>query len=294
MILNRMEECLKSFSERFGFKKPREALQLESMDGELRTALWNWMYVFVFKGVSANDVYWKSDESAYSSIYFTWAQILKRPLDALPGVGHDVSRKFREIVSTGEFHQVYSVVEGLLHKHVAVNNSERDNAISALNYTLDREGSGYRYVGSELVPITSPLELEAIDQAMNALGRFDPAKRHIERALQLLSDRKAPDYRNSIKESISAVEASCRVILGEPKVTLADALRAMDVAGIKFHPAFREGLTRLYGYTSDKGGIRHALSDEVTPSASEARFMLVTCSAFMNLLIEQDASRRSA
>jgi len=41
----------------------------------------------------------------------------------------------------------------------------------------------------------------------------------------------------------------------------------------------------LYGYTSDSGGIRHALSDEdVTPTFEDAKFMLVSCSAFINYL----------
>ena len=42
----------------------------------------------------------------------------------------------------------------------------------------------------------------------------------------------------------------------------------------------------LYGYTSNENGIRHALTENNTNATiNEARFMLVTCSAFVNYLI---------
>ena len=42
-----------------------------------------------------------------------------------------------------------------------------------------------------------------------------------------LADRKQPDYRNSIKESISAVEAICALITGQERADLNTALRAL-------------------------------------------------------------------
>ncbi len=44
--------------------------------------------------------------------------------------------------------------------------------------------------------------------------------------------------------------------------------------------AFRQ----LYGYTSDANGIRHALLDESNLDFEDAKFMLVSCSAFINYL----------
>ncbi|MEB7145202.1 hypothetical protein NEM79_21265, partial [Escherichia coli] len=46
--------------------------------------------------------------------------------------------------------------------------------------------------------------------------------------------------------------------------------------------------SQLYGYTSDQGGICHALTEEdVNPTLAEAKFMLVTCSAFSNYLLSK-------
>jgi hypothetical protein len=45
-----------------------------------------------------------------------------------------------------------------------------------------------------------------------------------------------------------------------------------------------QGFKNLFRYTSDEDGVRHAAKDEPTVSFDEAKFMLVTCSAFVNYL----------
>jgi hypothetical protein len=46
-----------------------------------------------------------------------------------------------------------------------------------------------------------------------------------------------------------------------------------------------EAFRKLYGYTSDEKGIRHSLLEEAAKvHAEDARFMIVACSAFVNLL----------
>lgn len=52
-------------------------------------------------------------------------------------------------------------------------------------------------------------------------------------------------------------------------------------------PAFKSALNILYGYTSDADGIRHALLEESTVKFEDAKFMLATCSAFVNYLIDK-------
>jgi len=54
--------------------------------------------------------------------------------------------------------------------------------------------------------------------------------------------------------------------------------------GVEIHPAFEGALEKMYGYTSDAQGIRHALLDESTLDSADALFMLVSCSAFVNYL----------
>jgi len=128
------------------------------------------------------------------------------------------------------------------------------------------------------------VEIQAIEDAIEY--PLETVSNHISQALQLFADRKDPDYRNSIKESISAVEALCRAIAGDDKATLSQALHIIERQGkVRIHPALIEGLSKIYGYTSDESGIRHALIENKEPSTSaDAQFMLIMCSAFIHYL----------
>ncbi len=46
----------------------------------------------------------------------------------------------------------------------------------------------------------------------------------------------------------------------------------------------------MYGWTSDDGGIRHALMEgDTPPTFADAKFMLVACSALVNYLTTKAA-----
>lgn len=79
----------------------------------------------------------------------------------------------------------------------------------------------------------------------------------------------------------------CARISGK-RTDLTSALKEIEKRGVVcFHPALKEGLVRLYGYTSDAEGIRHALLEQPNLDDEDAVFMLVTCSAFTNYLIRK-------
>ena len=103
-----------------------------------------------------------------------------------------------------------------------------------------------------------------------------------------------PDYENSIKESISAVEAICCIITDDDKATLGKALGKLEQAGITIHGSLKSAMEKLYGYTSDENGIRHAGIDFKGASSEDAKYMLVTCSAFVNYLMEKWGKAKSA
>jgi hypothetical protein len=54
---------------------------------------------------------------------------------------------------------------------------------------------------------------------------------------------------------------------------------------IPMHPSLKSAFQNLYGYTSDANGIRHALLEEANLDFEDAKFMLVSCSAFVNYLV---------
>lgn len=184
-----------------------------------------------------------------------------------------------------KWHEVYDFIE-----FVAQNlPSGRDRFILKCNIVLESELSPYRFVGGQLAELTDNLQGEALERviAATAHGVLSGVSEHLSQAITLFSERKAPDYRNSIKESISAVETAARVITGKPKATLGDALKVIDDK-VSVHKALQKGFSAIYGYTSDQGGIRHSIIDASTPvEAEDARYMLVACSAFVGYLIEK-------
>jgi hypothetical protein len=78
----------------------------------------------------------------------------------------------------------------------------------------------------------------------------------------------------------------CRVITGAEKTTLGQAIKRLRDSGVALHPSLEQACLKLYGYTSDESGIRHALTGESQVGFSEAKYMLVSCTAFVNHLLE--------
>ena len=180
------------------------------------------------------------------------------------------------------WNEVYDLVEAIARISAQL---ARDHEFPAFcDYILRREMSGWRFSGTTLVQITDTEELQAVHDASNLPTPFQAVRVHIARGVVLFSDRKSPDYRNSIKESISAVEAMCKIITGQDDATLGQALNKLQEKGIALHSALKKSSSSLYGYTSDAEGIRHALLEESTLDFDDAKFMLVSCSAFVNYL----------
>ena len=155
------------------------------------------------------------------------------------------------------------------------------------NGIFEREFSGYRFIDDKISPITNEIEISEIEDAIHQSGIFTSLKGaniHLKSALEKLSNRKAPDYRNSIKESISAIKSVAKVISGNEKNTLGAALDKIK-GKIKIHPALEKGFKQLYGYTSDSAGIRHALMEDDNCDFEDAKYMLVSSSAFVNYLV---------
>ena len=55
--------------------------------------------------------------------------------------------------------------------------------------------------------------------------------------------------------------------------------------GYLIHPSLKLAFEKIYAYTSDKDGIRHDFGKDSYVDFEEAKYMLVSCSAFMNYLI---------
>lgn len=267
------------FADRNNVHPVNTTMQYENLDDRSRVALVNIINVLfhsIFDGMYGHE----KQDAFWRSILFN---VYSQQIDCTPGMSYRDDKMF-EIINTSiyedDYANVLSVVEYVAR--LLYDEAEKQYVIfKILNQTFEKEFVGYRFVNGRIVQITSEEEINQIEEAIAV--KDNKVNDHLEKALLLLSDRENPDYENSIKESISAVEAMCNEIVGK-KSTLGEALKQLKKEN-KIHPSLESAFEKLYGYTSDASGIRHAgQMDGKNSTFEEAKFMLVACSGFVNYL----------
>lgn len=269
------------FSQRIGKNPAIKPVQIEEIDTELLNSLWS----------VTSLCYWDLFESIYDEVKSSnlntlinslWLNYFKKPVDTIPRYFEDCLPIIRNYFFRAEWYEVYDFIE-FISKYKPTSRSEKFT--DACNNYLEKENSGYRFVDGNIVEITSETEIASIEDAIMQSAKFGGVKKHLQTSLILISDRKNPDFRNSIKESISAVESLAKQVSSNKKATLGEVLKELEKVN-KLHPALKNAFSSLYGYTNDAKGIRHALMEKSDLSKADAQFMLVVCSAFINYVID--------
>ncbi|WP_280273402.1 AbiJ-NTD4 domain-containing protein [Nocardia wallacei] len=263
------------FSQRLGYVPVRKVAQVEEIDADLRTDLWNLVYTLYF---NEND----DPDEIFRQV---WVHHFFLDLDKYPQRRSELEAAIKIRFKSSEWYEVYDLIEAILEE-VAEN---KDEDISTFNYILERNLAGYRVTKGEVVPISDTGELKEIEQALSV--EHDAVQHHLGAAVSLLSNRTEPDYPNSVKESISAVEALAGSLTG--KNTLGGAVDQLKRDGQFSHPALLDAWKKMYGYASDADGIRHGGENAPEVSQALARYILITASAFINLLTAAYAEGRT-
>ncbi len=253
------------------------------MNRETRIDLWNAFYNSIW-GVLFTALM-NGRSIAYDFCGQIWMNYFKREIDRMESNPNFVTEQYRKIFIDYDWNRIFDFIEFVL---VHSPNIERLEQFRKLcNDTFENNFVAYRItVNNLIVEITSEEELKEINTIFKDTIIPDLVKTHISTAIKLLSDRANPDYRNSMKESISAVESICKKITKNEKATLGQALNEISKT-IPIHTALKGSFEKLYGYTNDADGIRHGMSDETTVGFEDANFFLVACSAFVNYLKEK-------
>lgn len=266
------------FSKRYGYSED-QGIQYECVGKRLRNRLWNHFFSAEYDA----DPFNRDDDSLTNIEHLMDGLGLTFNIPRSPTARAANAKKLREYVfDETKWYLIYDLIEryvGLFDK------TTQRELCKEFNEVLEDECSGYRFVKGLITPITNKEEIKTIEKATNT--KYSAVNTHISKALVLFSDRLKHDYENTIKESISAVEALCCIITNDKKATLGDALKKLESKGIKLHKAFQSAMSSLYGYTSDEGGIRHGSIDFAGASSEDAKYMLISCSAFVNYLIEK-------
>ncbi len=291
------------FSERYGFqKKDVEALlrtNSKGMTKELRTCLWNVYYdtskaylefckeqgdlfVEALAPSEKRGLFYESFIKPLISNYIGY------PLNEIEGKSKDfIEDVLYKIFFKFQWFQVYDLIE--LLAETLKNNNPRlfKNFQEQVNTALKKEFAPYRIVEGKIAPLNNEEEVKSVVSAFERTknDRFHPVHEHLTKALSHLADRESPDYENSIKESISALESLMKIIFNNKEVLSRNIKKACSEFG--FHKAFCDAIEKLYGWASDAKGIRHGKgANDGRASLSEAKFIFVIATAFINYILD--------
>ncbi len=275
------------FSMRMGYVKPK-VTQFDGMDTELKVRLWNAMTFHKLR--MREDHVNQLDSQLHILGVRIWMHFLVRTYDSCPkqhgrvdddGIWVQIRKWYSD--KDLPFHSVYDFFEFVAQNHQADDFGE--NLEMLVNQSLEDSLSGYRMVCGKFAPITNSEEIAEVNEALAPkLTALQDVATHLAKALEHLSDKVNPDYVNSIKESITAVEFVCKKVSGLTDKTLFNALEK-TVKELCINSNIADSMFKLWEYTNT-AGIRHAStkSDKAAPNLEDARYMFITCSAFINLV----------
>lgn len=272
------------FSEKYGFTNIRDILQKNNIDERLKNRLWNVIKENFFDKINVNSlkIYYEVDEELINKLYDEFFALAKKTDLYL----YEDEKWMKKWFFSSEWFEVYNFLEELIYQHH--NEKIKENLKFNVNQKLEEEMSAYRFVDDCITPIIEESEIKEIEEVFQS--EYNPVKVHLSRALEFLSDRENPDYVNSIKESITSVESIAKIITGK-ETDLASCLKQMN---LDLNKQFVTGMNNIYGWTCKEDGIRHGhTGEELKTSFDEAKYMLVSCSAFINYLISKHEQSKS-
>ena len=281
-----------TFAQRDGKAPLPEAMELEHIPQKFRQFVWFSIDEEIGKlsGIGAIDDFYEAHQ-IHGIAQILWSfkfEISLIPHDEIPHQSPSTDRKFsREIVLYGQYHEVITFVEYILrHEECPL------DLYCAIEHAFARTSTAY-FVGKigeipTIMPRISHEAGEATRQDIETLNasNMDGATTHLRHATEHIN---SGHHADSIADSIHAVESvACKI---DPKAnkTLGSALNSLEKSGVLKHPALKEAFKKLYGYTSDEEGVRHALvlKGAADVGLDESIFMFGACASFAAYLIQK-------
>ena len=111
------------------------------------------------------------------------------------------------------------------------------------------------------------------------LGQFKKAK-------AFLYNEQPPDYLNSIKEAVGAVEGLARTLCDQPKATLSELIPVLKKSHLS-HPAMAQIVASIYAVRGDEPGIGHGAANQSSFGYADAEFILNVSASVIIYLIRR-------
>ena len=193
------------------------------------------------------------------------------------------NNKLKTLIVEGALHKVFDFLTFVMrHRKCPYQFANK------IHWVFQKSRAAYKLIddGPTIVPCATPEEGQAIATAFALTQEtgFSGARTHLREAADALNKG---DYPGCVRESIHAVESvACRLNKDASKA-LAPALNTLGKS-ITLHSGLKQGFLKIYGYTSDQDGIRHALFEgEADVDIVDATFMFGACASFVTYLINK-------
>ena len=268
------------FSQRYGYEDLPEPMRLEQISDGLRREIWDAVRELLlgYRVSGFEGYYFHVDgERLFERVLGSFTRLPQENVETDYRSVMDTCRKIALKIS---FNKVLDFLEILIDEqkgsHVFVHKMKHLFEKHGAAYTLDMSPNHCRFL-----PCATKEQGDATQHALKTLreGGMKGAATHLRKAADHIN---AGRFADSIRDSMHAVESAARVLSPKDSKTLKPALDSLEKAGVLKHPALKEAFSKLYGYTSNQEGIRHALleSGAADVDLQEAIFMFGACASF--------------
>ncbi len=280
-----------TFSQRYGYEPLPDPMRLEEISDDLRRDICN-VFHREIRNLHILSLYPKKDDCEFSigsqenikSALGKYEKILEIYTSSSYA---EFQLKVENEFIHGKFNRVLDFIEIMI----------QERAISKpfsfkIGELFEKHGAAYRLDSSRFpyrfIPCATREQGEEIQRAIETIREsdMDGAATHLREAAEHINLRQ---YADAITDCIHAVESVAGMIVPESKPTLGQALVSLERAGVLKHSALRQAFEKLYGYTSDEQGLRHALLDRDAADVGldEAVFMYGACASFAAYLTQK-------
>ena len=274
-----------TFSRRHGYESLPEPMQLEELSDDLRREIFNAVRELFLRMTNFSGQYYSDDEARFIERVF--GKFFRQTEDTIGNRYEDVMDWTKRIIFCSQFSEVLDFLEIIIN-----DNCDMMHFSTRTGELFEQHGAAYRLGTSRcphwFFPRISKEQGDSTREAIETLRdeNMAGASTHLRQAAEHIN---AQQFADSIADSILAVESAARVIDPEANTTLGPALKSLENAGLLKHPALKEAFNRLYGYTNDEQGIRHALLEHSAADVGldEAVFMFGACASFAAYLAKK-------
>ena len=251
-----------SFSQAQGYETLPQPLQLEQLTEEARVRMWNLIYQSAVRNQAVGSVITSEWRKILSHLHSRFSLL---PHDEFDGWSYLRGQK-NPVLYDWPFNTLFDFIEMIMRHpdcpQFFTQEMSRLFIECRLAYAIADQGD------PQIVPAATREEGQSVVAAMEQLQQtgLTAAATHLAQSSQCINEG---DWLGSVRESIHAVESAARQLNPAAK-TLSPALEVLP----GLHPALKEAFQKLYGYTSDEQGIRHALLNDAISTQAEMRLCL--------------------